>query len=202
MQRAGQERESGIRFLMFLSLSYFQSAPIFIIVMTLASSPITPGQEHHYYDNCQPPLIVFIMSFTKIVIQHQIIIDTHWARLIVEFYAAIKMGGAVSCHSVLCKELVILRILNTKSSFNLNDKLNFCFVWSVLIVFKTIFWHQNEDEFQQIILLSDHARFIDVSKHFNQVLKLVVIKLLWIVTRIRDDNPPFFLSSLEILKWN
>ena len=43
---------------------------------------------------------------------------------------------------------------------------------------------------------SDDSRFIDVSKHFHRV----VIKLLWIVTRIRDDNPPFFLSSLEILK--
>ena len=43
---------------------------------------------------------------------------------------------------------------------------------------------------------SDDFRFIDVSKHFHRV----VIKLLWIVTRIRDDNPPFFLSSLEILK--
>ena len=40
------------------------------------------------------------------MIGNQIIIDTHWARLIVEFYAVIKMGGAVPCHSILCKELV------------------------------------------------------------------------------------------------
>ena len=50
------------------------------------------------------------------------------------------------------------------------------------------------------VLLSDDSRFIDVSKHFHQVLKGFVIKLLWIVTRIRDVNPPFFLSSNEILK--
>ena len=50
------------------------------------------------------------------------------------------------------------------------------------------------------VLLSDDSRFIDVSKHFHKVLKGFVIKLLWIVTRIRDVNPPFFLSSNEILK--
>ena len=43
------------------------------------------------------------------------ILSTHVAAgggwLIVELYATIKMGGTCSCHSILCKELVIVRIL-------------------------------------------------------------------------------------------